>query len=83
MRAARRRTTGRPPWIPLAAGLALLALLGTSERADLLAHATGFIVGLPLGAMTAGMPRPGRLVQGALAAGSALLVAVSWWLALR
>jgi len=83
VRAVRRRTTGRRPWIPLAAGLALLALLGTSERADLLAHATGFFVGLPLGAMTAGTPRPGRLVQAALAAASVLLVAVSWWLALR
>lgn len=83
VRAARRRATGRRPWIPLAAGLALLALLGTSERADLLAHATGFVVGVPLGAMTAGTPRPGRLAQAALAAASVLLVAVSWWLALR
>jgi membrane associated rhomboid family serine protease len=83
VRAVRRRTTGRRPWIPLAAGLALLALLGTSERADLLAHATGFVVGLPLGAMTAGTPRPGRLAQAVLAAASALLVAGSWWLALR
>jgi membrane associated rhomboid family serine protease len=83
VRAARRRTAGRPPWIPLAAGLALLALLGTSERADLLAHFNGFVVGLPLGAMTAGMPRPGRLVQAALGTASAALVAVAWWLALR
>jgi hypothetical protein len=43
----------------------------------------GFVVGLPLGAMTAGTPRPGRLAQAALAAASALLVAGSWWLALR
>jgi rhomboid protease GluP len=83
VRAARRRTIGRRPWLPLAAGLALLALLGTSERADLLAHLTGFAVGLPLGAITAETPRPGRAVQLALAAGSALLVAVSWMLALR
>jgi membrane associated rhomboid family serine protease len=83
VRAARRRTTGRRPWIPLAAGIALLALLGTSERADLLAHATGFVVGLPLGAATAGTPRPGPRVQAALAAGAALLVVGSWMLALR
>jgi len=30
-----------------------------------------------------GTPRPSRLVQAALAAASVLLVAVSWWLALR
>ena len=83
IRAARRRTAGRRPWVPLAAGLALLALLGTSERADLLAHFTGFVVGLPLGAMTAGMRRPGRPVQALLASVSALLVAGSWLLALR
>jgi membrane associated rhomboid family serine protease len=83
IRAARRRTAGRRPWVPLAAGLALLALLGTSERADLLAHLTGFVVGLPLGAMTAGTPRPGPAAQAALGVASALLVAVSWMLALR
>jgi membrane associated rhomboid family serine protease len=83
IRAARRRTAGRRPWVPLAAGLALLAFLGTSERADLLAHLTGFVVGLPLGAMTAGTPRPGPAAQAALAVASALLVAVSWMLALR
>jgi len=83
VRAARRRTPGRPPWMPLGAGVALLALLGTSESADLLAHLTGFLVGLPLGAMTARMPRPGRRAQALLAAGSAALVGVSWALALR
>lgn len=83
IRAARRRTAGRRPWVPLAAGLALLAFLGTSERADLLAHLTGFVVGLPLGAMTAGTPRPGPAAQAALGVASALLVAVSWMLALR
>jgi membrane associated rhomboid family serine protease len=83
VRSARRRTVGRRPWMPLAAGLALLALLGTSERADLLAHLTGFVVGLPLGAMTAETPRPGRAVQVVLACGSGLLVGISWLLALR
>ena len=83
VRAARRRAIGRRPWVPLAAGLALLALLGTSERADLLAHATGFFVGLPLGAMTAETRRPGWQVQAALAGGSALIVIGSWVLALR
>jgi membrane associated rhomboid family serine protease len=83
IRAARRRAIGRRPWVPLAAGIALLALLGTSERADLLAHATGFLIGLPLGAMTAETPRPGWPVQAALAGASALLVIGAWMLALR
>ncbi len=82
VRAAGRRMPGRRPWMPLGAGIALLALLGTSERADLLAHLTGFLVGLPLGARSARMPRPGRRTQAILATGSAALVAVSWALAL-
>jgi membrane associated rhomboid family serine protease len=83
VRAARRRLPGRRPWMPLGAGIALLALLGTSERADLLAHFTGFMVGLPLGAWTARTPRPGSRAQVPLALGSAALVAGSWVLALR
>jgi membrane associated rhomboid family serine protease len=83
MRAAGRRMPGRRPWMPLGAGIALLALLGTSERADLLAHLTGFLVGVPLGAWTARMPRPGRREQVLLATASAALVAASWALALR
>ena len=83
IRAAGRRVPGRRPWMPLGAGIALLALLGTSERADLLAHLTGFLVGLPLGARTARTERPGPRAQALLALGSAAVVAVSWALALR
>jgi len=36
-------------WIPLAAGLALLALLGGSEGSDVAAHVFGFLCGLLLG----------------------------------
>lgn len=35
--------------MPLTAGLALLGLLGTSPRADLMAHLSGFVIGLVLG----------------------------------
>jgi hypothetical protein len=69
--------------MPLGAGIALLALLGTSERADLLAHFTGFVVGIPLGASTARVPRPGPRAQVLLATGSAALVAASWAVAMR
>jgi membrane associated rhomboid family serine protease len=48
-RAARRGAhTGvfdRRTWLPVAAGLALLALLGTGPRSDLGAHALGFAAG--------------------------------------
>jgi membrane associated rhomboid family serine protease len=83
VRAAGRRIPGRRPWMPVGAGIALLALLGTSERADLLAHLTGFLVGLPLGAGAARRERPGPRAQVLLAVGSAAVVAVSWALALR
>jgi membrane associated rhomboid family serine protease len=36
-------------WIPLAGGLALLGLLGTGVRSDLMAHLFGFLVGLVVG----------------------------------
>lgn len=37
-------------WLPLGAGLALLSILGSGERADLTAHLFGFMAGLILGA---------------------------------
>lgn len=36
-------------WMPLAGGLALLGLLGTSPHADLMAHLSGFGLGLAMG----------------------------------
>src|SRR5213080_2095624 len=70
----------RKPWVILAACLALLALLGTSPDADILAHLFGLLVGGVLG-LAAGLalpraPRPS--VQWMLAlAGLGALVA-SW-----
>src|SRR2546422_127900 len=70
----------RKPWVVLAACLALLALLGTSPDADILAHLFGLLVGGVLG-LAAGLalpraPRPS--VQWMLAlAGLGALVA-SW-----
>jgi membrane associated rhomboid family serine protease len=71
-------------WAPVAAGLALLALLGTGERADLAAHAFGFMMGLGNGmaaALVLEVP-PSRPVQWVLAAASAGVVAGAWLLAL-
>ena len=81
-RTLRRR--GRA-WLPLAAGLALLGMLGSDPRTDLGAHLCGFVVGVALGAITgwAMASVPGRWVQRTLAVATAVAVAASWWLALR
>lgn len=79
-----RRTPGRA-WMPLAAGFALLAMLGAGERTDLGAHLLGFVAGVGLGAAALlAWPRPpGTAVQRVLAALSVLLVGVAWAAAVR
>jgi membrane associated rhomboid family serine protease len=82
----RRAVRGRGrAWLPLAAGLALLGMLGSDPRSDLGAHLCGFVVGVVLGAITgwtmSGVPEHG--VQRAFAVAAAAVVAASWWLALR
>jgi membrane associated rhomboid family serine protease len=64
-------------WAPLAAGIALLGMLGSSTRSDVLAHLFGFAAGVGLGGALAWLrPRPlARPVQwGLLVATVALLV---------
>ena len=39
-------------WIPFAAALGLLAMLGSSEKTDIFAHLFGFVSGIPLGVFT-------------------------------
>jgi membrane associated rhomboid family serine protease len=79
-----RRRRGRA-WLPLAAGLALLGVLGAGPHTDLGAHLCGFAVGVVLGAVCGwGLPVvPGRGVQRLLAGGALAVVLASWWLALR
>jgi membrane associated rhomboid family serine protease len=81
----RRRVPRGGRLAPLGAGLGILAMLGTSERADVSAHFLGLGAGLLLGLpLAARVPRPpGALVQ--LAAGGAALAAVlgAWQLALH
>ncbi len=65
-RRRRQQSTGRPWWVPVGAGLALLAMLGTTgERVDLWAHLFGLLVGGVLGIPVGfALPRPPRpLVQ--------------------
>jgi membrane associated rhomboid family serine protease len=87
---AMRRRRGVPlpawrAWAPVAAGLGLLGFLGTSERADVLAHVFGFAVGAGLGlfAGPAERYRDRRGLQTILAIGAAAVVALAWAIALR
>lgn len=87
-----RRFGGRPiglmrirRWAPLAGGLALLALLGTSETSDIGAHLFGFAAGIALGFLASGLhaERLRGWPQGVLALGAVAVPVLCWWLALR
>jgi membrane associated rhomboid family serine protease len=70
-------------WVPFAAGLALLGLLGTGEHVDLAAHFFGFQMGLGLGmaiAVASPLP-PGPRWQRALGVAAAGIVGLAWLLA--
>ena len=75
----------RNAWVPVAATLGILAMLGTAgERVDLWAHGFGLAAGVGLG-LVAGrvMPeRPGPLAQWAAGLGAAAAVLGCWRLAL-
>lgn len=73
--------------VPVAAGLALLALLGSEgQHTDLGAHLFGFLFGLLLGLVSEPLVerhgRPARLLNALLALASCLVVALAWWAAL-
>ncbi len=74
----------RRAWMPLGAGLALLAFLGTSKRADLAGHLCGFAAGVVLGATVSRLPAlRSPAAQGALAVVAAAIPAVAWLAAFR
>jgi rhomboid protease GluP len=75
---------GRRALAPIAAGLALLAMLGTSQRADLSAHIFGLIAGIALGVPCARVPlaRPGPIAQWLFALGTFAWLWSSWRAAL-
>lgn len=86
VRRRRLGVRGRYAWVPLAAGLALLAMLGTTgERIDLWAHLFGFAVGGVLGlAVALTVPvRPGARVQWVFGLVALALVVLSWAAALN
>ncbi|HIJ88794.1 MAG TPA: rhomboid family intramembrane serine protease [Desulfuromonadales bacterium] len=75
-------------FVPVAAGLALLAILGTEgKNTDLGAHLFGFCTGLLCGAgaefMVGKFGRPGRLLNVLLALLSGVVVAAAWWAAIQ
>ena len=61
----REKKLGR--WIPFGAAMGLLAMLGSSEKSDVLAHLFGFVAGLPagtiFGALFSKRNIPGKTVQ--------------------
>jgi hypothetical protein len=80
----RARASGtRPAWTALAWSLAVLALLGSSERSDLFAHLFGGLSGVGLG-LTVGFSawRPAALGQWIFGLAAAATVAGAWFVAL-
>jgi rhomboid protease GluP len=74
----------RRAWIPLGAGLALLAFLGTGKRADLAGHLCGFAAGVLLGALVSVLPPlRSRAAQAVLAIAAALVPVAAWIAAFR
>ncbi len=73
----------RPAWTSLAGAAALLALMGTDARSDVLAHLFGALAGMLIG-LVVGLRRrmPGAWEQWILGLGTALAVSVAWRLAL-
>jgi membrane associated rhomboid family serine protease len=85
VRRRERGQRGSRAWAPIAAGLALLAMIGMGERADLVAHFLGLAVGSILGlAVAISVPRrPGPAGQWLLGGISVALLVGCWDLALR
>ncbi len=85
-RRGRRKAPRRRAWVPVAAALALLAMLGTGgESVDVLAHLFGFLFGGVFGllfAFVAPSP-PGRLVQWGCGSAAFAMLISCWLLALR
>ncbi|HEV7868336.1 MAG TPA: hypothetical protein VGO90_11690, partial [Chthoniobacteraceae bacterium] len=75
--------------LPIGAGLALLAFLGTGgeeRRLDVMAHVWGFVVGLPLGALAIWLGLKARLsvwMQRAASLAALGVLMGAWWVAWR
>jgi membrane associated rhomboid family serine protease len=76
-----RRDATRRGWIVIAASVLLLALLGTSRTADVVAHGAGLVAGLGLGVVAGASIRtvPPPVVQGVLVGLTVSTIAAAWW----
>jgi membrane associated rhomboid family serine protease len=87
VRGRARGLRGRAAFVPIAAALALLAMIGTQgERVDLWAHGFGLGVGIVLGAATTALralPLAAPTLQRVAGAGAVAVVVGAWVLALR
>jgi len=84
-RRGRKKVPRRRAWVPVAAALALLAMLGAGgERVDVLAHLFGFLFGGVLGLLFAFVtPRPPGLgIQWAFGSVAAAVLIYCWTLTL-
>jgi membrane associated rhomboid family serine protease len=74
----------RRVWMPVIGGLALLALLGTSKRADVAGHLCGFVSGVLAGAAVSLLPPlRNRAAQAGLAVVTGCVPVVAWLAAFR
>jgi membrane associated rhomboid family serine protease len=75
-----RGARGHRALVPLAAGLGLLAMLGTSERSDLSGHLFGLLAGTVLGLLWSRSvaERPGIAAQWGLASATAVALLACW-----
>jgi len=81
----RHQSSRRHAWVPVGAGLAILAMLGTTgTRVDLWAHLFGLLVGAALGIPAGFALRrpPGPIVQWIFGSGAFLALLYCWGLAL-
>jgi rhomboid protease GluP len=81
-----RASSKRRVWLPIAAALALLAMLGTGgERVDSWAHLFGLLVGGVLGILVAltTLRPPGLAIQWACGGAAAAVLIYCWIIALR
>jgi membrane associated rhomboid family serine protease len=70
------------PWVVAAASIALLAMLGTGPKSDVIAHGTGFVSGGVLGVIAAAaLPPPSPAIQWLAGALTPLVVIACWRLA--
>lgn len=70
-------------WIPLGAGMALLAITGTGLRSDLAAHALGLVAGILLSIPVSitGTKKISGTAQGFFAGAALATVLLGWWMA--